>query len=113
MVYTSVCPGWWSNCESTGIRQWLSSATRRGLTGQRLPVAVAGSQGRIIRQHRLDSHHHGVGFPPHLLHEGAGFGAGDPLGVSGAGGNLAVETHGELGQHEGQSGGYVLGESLV
>ena len=76
-------------------------------------VIVAGGQIRVVGQRCVHAHQYGVADPAHLLHESPGLWAGDPLGVTGVGGDLAIERHGVLDGDERCAGGDLLSERLV
>ena len=73
----------------------------------------AGGEARVVDERGADAHGHGVGLRPPAVRAGAAGLAGDPLGVAGAGRDLAVERHRRLEDHERAAGAGVLAEGLV
>ena len=87
---------------------------------RRLPIrwqgtAVVGPrrQLRIVRQRGADAYHNPVHFLTHPVHARPRRRPGDPLRMPGAGGDFAVQTHSELGDHKGHPGQNMLAERLV
>ena len=78
-----------------------------------LPVVTPGGKARVVPEDGVDPYHDGVGDPTPLMHQAPGCLAGNPLRMAGAGGDLAVQTHGELCRDERQPYVDMLGEGFV
>ena len=99
-----------TSCESSGRRASESNTTRRGWRATPSTRAVScGSSASAVPM--PDGHGVGLGAP--AVRARAARLAGDPLGVAGAGGDLAVERHRGLEDHERAAGAGVLAERLV
>ena len=93
-----------TSLESSGSRPSESNTTRVGWR----PTLDPGGEQRVVRERRADAHRHGVRLGAPAVRAGAARLAGDPLRVPGARGDLAVERHRGLEDHERPAGAGVL-----
>ena len=103
-VTISVAPGSPSIRASVGIRPRLSTTTLRGCRPAAAPGLIPGRQPRIVRQHRVDPHHHRVRRRPQPVSVGPRLLSRDPLRRPRTRGYLAIQAHGELRRDERRSG---------
>src|SRR4051812_11737971 len=101
--------GSWGRAGPTPARLGVEA----GRAGPRAPAVGGGGERRPVGQRGPEADGHGVAARPPAVRETAGVLAGDPLRVARAGGDLAVQRHGGLEQHERAAGAGVLAERLI